>query len=278
MRKILKWTFMVLLFLVASLLLIVEVRQHRTFDAPYPNIKASTDSAVIAKGKNLVSGAAHCASCHASNEDALLENESNENPLSGGRRFDLPLGAIYAPNLTPDTSGIALKSDPELARALRYGVRPDGTSMFDFMPFHDISEEDMTAIVSYLRQTAPVKNNVPKNKLKLLGKIVTSFMLKPAGPSGNVIKSIKTDTTVEYGKYLASNIANCKGCHTNRDLLTGAFIGEPFAGGFKMTTDTDSGTFAITSPNLTPDPSGRITGWSQEQFIARFRMGRVHQA
>ena len=277
MRKFLKWTFIVLLFLVASLLLTVEIRQHRKFDAPYPDIKATTDSAVIAKGRNLVSGAAHCASCHASKDNGQFNNDSGDPPLSGGNRFDLPIGDIYAPNLTPDSTGIALKSDEELARALRYGVRPDGTSMFDFMPFHDMSDEDMTAVISYLRQQPPVSNKVPKLKLTLLGKIVASFLLKPVGPSGDVLKSIKMDTTVEYGRYLASNIANCKGCHTNRDLMTGAFIGEPFAGGFKMTTNTDSGNFSITTPNLTPDPSGRITNWSQEQFIARFRAGRVFE-
>jgi hypothetical protein len=29
------------------------------------------------------------------------------------------------------------------------------------------------------------------------------------------------------------------------------------------------------TPNLTPDPSGRIFDWSQEYFISRFRQGKL---
>ena len=143
------------------------------------------------------------------------------------------------------------------------------------MPFHNTSDEDITAIISYLRHQPAVKNEVPDNKLNLLGKAVNAFLLKPAGPVGEVPVTIKPDTSVLYGQYLANSVANCRGCHTNRDLMTGEFIGEDFAGGFKMETATDSGTYFITSPNLTPDPTGRIKGWSQKQFIDRFRVGKL---
>jgi hypothetical protein len=56
--------------------------------------------------------------------------------------------------------------------------------------------------------------------------------------------------------------------------MTGEFIGEDFAGGLKFDEKTDSGTFSITTPNLTPHATGRITGWTSEQFIARFRVGK----
>jgi hypothetical protein len=37
----------------------------------------------------------------------------------------------------------------------------------------------------------------------------------------------------------------------------------------------EEGVPTLVSPNLTPHPSGRIFGWTQEQFIQRFRMGRT---
>ncbi len=166
-------------------------------------------------------------------------------------------------------------SDAEFARALRYGVSPEGKAYFDFMPFHNTSDEDLTAILSYLRNQPAVNNPVPANDYNLLGQVVKAFMLKPAGPEGTVIKAIKRDTSAEYGKYLAASVANCRGCHTNRDLMTGAFIGEEYAGGLSFEVPTDSGMYTLTTPNLTPDATGRIKGWSQQQFIDRFRKGTL---
>ncbi|HEU4608038.1 MAG TPA: hypothetical protein VFS31_08015, partial [Chitinophagaceae bacterium] len=48
---------------------------------------------------------------------------------------------------------------------------------------------------------------------------------------------------------------------------------EPFAGGGPM--EERLGTFI--PPNLTQHPSGRIYGWSSQQFIERFRKGRQLQ-
>lgn len=275
MRKFLKWTGIILLFIIAGLFIIIAVRQNRKFDAPYPAIRASADSTIIARGKAIIFGPAHCANCHAPAEMEQQVSRGIEAPLSGGQVFDLPIGKIYSKNITPDKTGIGDMTDAEFARALRYGVRRDGTALFDFMPFHNTSDEDLIAIISYLRHQPPVTNEVPENKLNLLGKTVNAFLLKPAGPIGEVPASIKRDTSVLYGQYLANNVANCRGCHTNRDLMTGAFTGEDYAGGLKMEAVTDAGTYSITTPNLTPDPTGRIKGWSQEQFINRFRIGKL---
>jgi mono/diheme cytochrome c family protein len=143
------------------------------------------------------------------------------------------------------------------------------------MPFHNTSDEDITAIISYLRSQPPVKNAVPERHLNLIGQAVNAFVLKPVGPTGAVPVAIPRDTTIAYGQYLAGSVANCRGCHTNRDLMTGAFIGEDYAGGFKMETPTDSGMYSITSPNLTPHETGRIKGWTEEQFLKRFRSGKL---
>lgn len=275
MRKFLKWTGIILLFIIAGLFITIMLRQNRTFAAPYPNIKATTDSQVIARGKAIVFGPAHCANCHAPAAMEEKVNRGEEVALSGGYVFELPIGKIYARNLTPDATGIGTMTDAEFARALRYGVNKDGKALFDFMPFHNTSDEDLTAIISYLRSQAPVRNVVPEKKLNLLGKAVNAFLIEPVGPDGDVAGSVKRDTTIAYGQYLAANVANCRGCHTNRDLMTGAFIGEEYAGGLKMETQTDSVTYSITTPNLTPHETGRIKGWTQQQFLQRFRSGKL---
>jgi len=268
LRKILKWTGIVLLVLIAALTVVVIARQNLKYDAPYPNIKASIDSTVIARGKHLIYSSAHCINCHSGMNPDSLVGLRQEVPLSGGVVFDLPLGKIYSKNITPDVeTGIGKLSDPEIARALRYGVHADGTPVFDFMPFHNMSDEDLTAVISYLRSQKPVRKEVPRHQLNVMGKIVKAFMVKPVGPDGAPPKSVTRDTTANYGKYLAMSVAECNGCHTKRNMA-GAYIGDPFAGGNNIE--------GLATPNLTPDSSGRLFNWTKQDFIARFKMGKLN--
>jgi mono/diheme cytochrome c family protein len=267
-KKILKWIGSILLVLSAGLTVVVMARQDLKYDAPYPEIKASTDSAVIARGKHLVFSSAHCINCHSNKNPDSLVALGQDVPLSGGVLFDVGIAKIYSKNITPDKeTGIGRYTDGEIARVLRYGVHPNGAPVFDFMPFHNTSDEDLTAIISYLRAQKPVKNEIPANSFTVMGKIVKAFLVKPVGPEGEVPKTVKRDTTASYGRYIAVDVAECNGCHTKRDMA-GKYIGEPFAGG----NDIEG----FITPNLTPDPSGRIYKWSQQNFIDRFRMGKLY--
>lgn len=262
-----KWTGLILLLIIAGVTLTVLGRQNVKYDRPYPAITSSSDSAVIMRGKHLIFGAAHCADCHTkTNVDSLLKL-GQDIPLTGGFEFDIPLGKIYSKNITPDDeTGIGKRTDAEIARSLRYGVYADGTVVFDFMPFHNMSDEDMTAVISYLRAQKPVKNKVPDHELNFLGKAVKAFMVKPVGPTGEVEKSVAVNSSEAYGKYLANSVANCGGCHTER-TLSGEFTGEPYAGG----NDIEG----FITPNITPDSSSRIFGWTEKNFVDRFRMGSL---
>jgi len=227
---------------------------------------------VIARGKHLAYSSAHCIDCHSTaNADSLIKIGLDV-PLTGGFDLDIGIGHMYSKNITPDSAtGIGKYTDQELARALRYGVHPDGTVMFDFMQFHNMSDEDLTAVLSFIRSQKPVHNVVPEHTLDIMGKLVKAFLVKPAGPTGEVPVMVRQDTTAKYGAYLANNIAECNGCHTLRDM-TGAFIGEPFGGGNEF---AEHGNPPLFTPNLTTDSSSRIFGWSQQDFINRFRTGKV---
>jgi mono/diheme cytochrome c family protein len=274
LKKILKWTGIVILSIAAIFVILVFALQNKKFDAPYPNLVASTDSASIARGKYLAYGPAHCSGCHSPIENQEKINMGEELPLKGGLPFELPIGTLYSRNITPDEeTGIGKLPDSVIARSLRYGVGYDGRAIFDFMPFHNLSDEDLTAVLSFLRSQDPVKNKVPDNNFNLIGKAVKAFLIKPVGPDGPIAASVKQDTTAEYGYYLSHYVTNCRGCHTNRSLMTGAYTGPDFAGGLKF--ESADGSYCVT-PNLTPDKeTGRIAGWSQQQFIDRFRMKRI---
>jgi mono/diheme cytochrome c family protein len=200
-------------------------------------------------------------------------------PLSGGMDFVLPPGTIHAPNITNDPeTGIGEFTDGEIARTLRYGIKRDGSPMVDFMPFYDLSDRDLQAIISYLRFAPPVKNVRPANKWNFMGKAILAFgLIKPMG-DGIVPASPEPDTTAAYGNYLAESVANCRGCHTQRDLMTGAYIGTDYSGNQPFEVYDDKGNIIkgkhLVTPNLTPDTeTGRMAMWPKEVFIARMRAG-----
>lgn len=277
--KFLKWTGLIFFSLLVIIITFIMLTWDKKFEAPYPNIKASTDSAVIDRGKHLVYGPAHCGSCHIPMEDISKAENGDMVPLIGGLEFDFPPGKLRPPNLTPDMeTGIGKFTDEELARVLRHMVGRDGRCIFPMMPFAELSDDDLSAIISFLRSQQPVKHEVKKTEYSFLGKAVLTFgLIKPMGTKGNPPKSVKPDSTIEYGKYLANYVANCVGCHTERDLKTGNFIGVPFAGGFIFEPNEMSKNKTFVSPNLTPDVNtGLIAEWSEKTFVDRFKRGKVH--
>ena len=276
MKKVLTGLGAVIVLVIAVFATYVASRQHLKFDRPYPAVAASTDTAVVARGRYVVRRLANCGACHGDpgQTERILEGE--EVPLSGGFAFKIPPGEFFVRNITPDPeTGIGRFSDGEVARALRSGVGHDGRALLPFMEMQGLSDEDLTAVVSYLRSQPPVHNVVPNHRPNLLGNIVMATALaNPVGPKETPPRTTPHGATVENGKYLAESVTNCWACHTQRDMKTGALVGPRF-GGAHMADDHDpKRTWA--PPNLTDDPAtGRLAKLSEDDFVARFRQGRV---
>jgi mono/diheme cytochrome c family protein len=254
---------------------VTYLRANRKVDAPYPNIHASKDPAVIERGRYLVEGAAHCGECHGAVDPPAAARVGR--PLIGGMEFKLPVGTFRVPNITPDPeTGIGKLKDQEIARLIRYGVKPDGQAALPFMPYADLSDDDLTAIISYLRTQKPVKHAVPEHDINALGRVVQAYVLEPKGPTTTPKKSFDPEATPAYGQYLTHNVGNCVMCHTQVDMRTGAFTGPKLGGGAEHEA-TNNPEKKYLSPNLTPDPRwGWLNGWSEDAFVARFKGGRVH--
>ncbi len=277
--KVFKWLAFSIGLIIVGVIVFVYVNANQKYDAPYPEITASHDSVLIARGEYLVYGPAHCVDCHAPVSEYARKLAGEKVPLSGGMDFIMPPGIVHTPNITPDIeSGIGAFTDGEIARTLRFGIKRDGSPLLDFMPFYDLSDRDLTAIISYLRSTKPVKNIRPANEWNFMGKAIHAFgLIKPMGDE-IIPASPEPDTTIAYGKYLAESVANCRGCHTLRNQMTGAYIGPDYAGQAKFEVFNDKGLIVkgkhLVTPNLTPDPeTGRIAFWTPEVFKARFRAG-----
>ena len=270
--KILRNSILILAAVSGLLLGVVELRHRRTFDAPYPALAASQEPAVIARGRYLAYGVAHCVDCHG--EPAQLKAAASDIPLSGGHEWKLPFGLVRARNITPDPeTGIGRYSDAELARILRYGVHADGRAVLPFMPFAELADDDLVALLSFLRAQKPVKHAVPANEFNLLGKVVLSFVLGPTGPKQTPAQHMPPSASADYGRYLANNVGNCVKCHTRMDMRTGELVAAPFTGGVELESEQVPGKLFV-SPNLTPDPvAGRINAWTEETFVARMHAG-----
>jgi mono/diheme cytochrome c family protein len=260
LRKALRWLGYLLAGLAALVALAAagiyvasEVRLNAMYDTPAPAIVASTDPAVIMRGERLVHTLLVCTHCHGQN-------------LAGGLVLDDPaVGRLYGPNLTTGRGGIAdQRSDAELARAIRHGVRGDGRSMV-VMPVEDyvaLSEPDLTAVVSYIRSLRPVDNEPPPMQLGPVGRVLVGTGLAPVLSATQVDQaapippSVPAGVTVEYGRYLART-AGCMGCH-GANLSGGPIPGAPPS--------------VAVPANITP--GGQVGAWTDEDWFRLLREGR----
>ena len=105
---------------------------------------ARAEEDAVTRGEYLVR-AGGCFSCHTA---------AGGQKLAGGRALATPFGTFYSPNITPDPeTGIGRWTDTEFLRALREGVRPNGTNYFPVFPypsFTGITDSDAQAIKAYL--------------------------------------------------------------------------------------------------------------------------------
>jgi len=256
---------------------VIEIRAARTFEAPYPAVAATSDAAAIEQGRYLVYGPAACAYCHVPKEQWKALDAGNQLPLSGKHLFRLPFGDLYSANLTSDRdTGAGRRTDGELARILRYGVRADGRAAMPLMEYQGLSDEDLTAIISFLRTLSPVRNDVPAHRLTTLGKAILAFAYSPAGPIDAPLKKSPTGVSIERGAYLANKVSACVSCHTDRGK-DGALVGPKFAGGQRMDVAADASNVYV-SPNLTPDAKTSLIGvFTEDAFVIRFRQGELRE-
>ncbi len=160
----------------------------------------------VERGEYLVQGIAGCGNCHT----PLGPNGPVWEQDLGGRLVEkIDAFTAIAPNITP-ASRIADWSDEELGRAIREGIRPDGSVIGPPMPFamyRGLSDGDLAAMVAYLR-TVPAVDLDP-------GLSQYNIPLPPAyGPPVDSVADVPRGVTVEYGEYLAGPVAHCMECHT----------------------------------------------------------------
>jgi mono/diheme cytochrome c family protein len=250
-------------------------------DVPLPAVVASQDPAVIELGRYLVYGPARCSQCHGAYDPADPSGHTAEVRLSGGRPHDFGgMGMLWASNLTSDpTTGLGAQSDGEIARAIQNAVLHDGT-VGAMMAFDaaDLSEDDLVAVVSFLRTLPPVANEVPRDDLNWIGR--WGFVAFGGGPDLRPAPAgapMSEEPDLERGAYLVEHVADCLACHSPMSTRGGWHPTEPFASGGVPSPDELNPAMEHVGPNLTPHPTAGVTGrLDEDAFVARMRAPRQY--
>lgn len=249
MKRVLKWIGIILGSLMGIIILAyfgiaaVSANQlNRTYEVTADfNLNVSHDPASIAEGKRLYT--IMCQSCHG--ED-----------LSGQAFSDFMTGQIQTANLTAGSGGIGgERSDEELARAVWYGVKPDGSPTVAMPPELGpaVSVEDMRNLIAYIRSVPPVVTENVEMKLgpmmqvmhvtKAFPLVTAEFVEMNTPPPGTA----STDEVMAYGKQRAAYCTACHGPEFTGNSLSGA-------------------------PNITPHETA-IGNWTEEEFGRAVREG-----
>jgi len=263
MKNVLKWVAIILGVLIGIILILGiggAVYASAQFkpdvsDRPLYEISADTSAEGLARGTYLMEGITDCANaCHTNEGGQMIggSEEIDEGPISG---------VFATPNLTPDEeTGLGSWTDAEIARAIREGVDKDGVALEIMPSYHlnSLSDEDVAAIVAYLRNLEPMRNEVPELQLNTVGKMMLAFGMIGGDALQDPItepQETPSEGTAAYGEYLVK-IGFCRECH--QDNMAGGPL--PFA---------EPGD--PPAANLTP--AGELVGWSSEDFIRAAREG-----
>jgi mono/diheme cytochrome c family protein len=260
LRKILKWIGIVLGSLIGLLLLAFAVlyiigtikwnKLHGTYDIPIEQINIPTDQASIARGEHIAT-IRMCGKCHTDN-------------FSGQTARVPGLVTLSVPNLTPGTGGVgATNTDEDWVRAIRHGVGHDGRGLA-LMPsrvFYYLGDEDLGALIAYLKSLPSIDNELPPTDLGPLGRVMLPLGQLPPEivPNVTVIDhdaprpmAPEPGLTVEYGEYLSIMCTLCHGTDLNGQTIR-------------------EGPNVYVALNLTR--GGELVGWSEEDFIRTMRTG-----
>jgi mono/diheme cytochrome c family protein len=228
-----------------------------------------------ARGAYLVNSIMACGNCHTPRDGA--GKPIAELAFSGGLAFNTPAFIATAPNITPDKeTGIGSWSDAEIKRALLEGSRPDhgrlaGVPLAAIMPanfYKALLPEDLDAIIAYLRNIKPIRNEVAAPVYK----VPVRRDPYPDADAG-FSKTMLADP-IRRGAYLVT-IGHCMECHSAWSRGVSDFRSGLGRGGraFPLREGApDAGPGSIAA-NITSDPTAGIGAWTDAEIVRAITQG-----
>jgi mono/diheme cytochrome c family protein len=128
------------------------------YGPPLGNVPDVDRSDKVAYGEYLAK-TGHCIECHT---PMVCGRRAFSRTGLGGQVFHGPWGESIAANITHDMeTGLGKWSDAQIKRAIATGVRADGSKLRPPMAYRyykNISDDDLNALVAYLRSLKPFNN------------------------------------------------------------------------------------------------------------------------
>lgn len=204
----------------------------------------------LERGTYLMRSIVACGNCHTPKGP---QGDLPDKELAGGVIFQEDAFTAVSPNITPDPeTGIGKWTDAQIIAAIREGKRPDGTIIGPPMPialYRGMADDDVKAIVAYLRSVKPIANKAAKSQYKIA--------LPPSyGPPVASVAPVARTDKLAYGKYLASSLGHCVECHSTPGA-NGApdFINQTGGGGMQF-----NGPWGVShAANITPAALGKYS-------------------
>lgn len=229
------------------------------------DIQAPRTAERLARGAYLSRHVAGCTDCHGERDwTKYSAPQMREHEGRGGMVFNLDIGKVVAPNISP--AKLSSWTDGEILRAMTEGVSKDGSALFPMMPYENLrsmAREDAEAIIAFIRTLPHSDNTPPRSTLNFPLNFIVRTMPQPATLAATAPDPADRLT---YGRYLTT-IASCGDCHTQRDKGQ-PLPGMAYAGGMEFTMRSGG---VQRSANITPDVDTGIGGWSEATFIERFK-------
>jgi mono/diheme cytochrome c family protein len=238
---------------------------------PAPDVKAPDTPEAIERGRYLAEAMTGCAPCHSPIDESRPGDFPVADMVYAGRTFSEEMGfpgTIVAANLTPDPeTGIGRWTDGEIVRAMREGIGRDGRALFPLMNYphyRDLSDEDVLAIVAYLRTQTPIRHDPGRTSLNFPVNFLIRTVPRPVdgSPAGY------PPPGVERGRMMM-NVMLCGECHTPSEQGQ-PVAGMALAGGSPMTGAWGT----VYAANITSHPSAGIGAFSDEDLRRVFREGK----
>lgn len=134
---------------------------------PTKPIVAPDSSDMVAYGRYAVVGKFECWACHSQSFTTINMEDPFKTPgfLAGGNPIPNDEGQpITSANLTPDKeTGIGNWTEDQFVKAVKYGIRPDGTAnRYPMVPYSQLTDYEAKCIFAYLKTLAPVKNEIQR--------------------------------------------------------------------------------------------------------------------
>lgn len=211
-KRTLKWIGLGLLG-IAGLVVIAVILVYiimgrdlaRTYDIEGETVAVPSDAASIEEGQRLAQLRGCSGGCHG-------------RTTNGGVMMELFDGTRV---VAPDLADIAARySTTELERAIRHGVKPDGTSVLRIMPsemFSTLSDRDLGLILAYLRSQPAGEQTLPEPSYGPIARVMAFFFKRKIGSllAAEMIDHQQPppepDDEESYGRYLADTV--CSECH-----------------------------------------------------------------